>query len=480
MGASGEELLQFRDMASAKTAGVAAVLCLAAIAAVCLFVNEGSVLGNQESVKEGRDLPQITGDGPGVSKASFRGATQVGNAISIPMRSHQRTADEHDNLIKFIDHTHSRTEHPVMDPENAEHGQRLIAETALQNSDLVEYFGEVAVGHPPQYFKVVFDTGSGILWVPSNLCDGEACQDHHRLVEHEDDTLQVEDGYVNIKYGTGNMRGRRATDLVEVSGVKVKEQDFLLSTDEDGLVFRNGRFDGVMGLGREDLAGILSRGEDGRGTPFYVNAMQDNLLAEPKFSIFVSKHMEKPGAVVLGGVNPKLYTGDIFYHEGHSSAYWMLAMGSMKVGSKTIDTMDARGIVDSGTSLLVGPPEIIEEIMPYVKAEEDCSNLDELETLEINMKSVDGQMVTYKLTPEDYVMNRMGRCKTGIAIMQIQLKMNHPIVILGDTFLRKYYSVFDHENNRVGFAEANHDVSEDDDQTPDDVVDEDPEDHYIE
>ena len=42
--------------------------------------------------------------------------------------------------------------------------------------------------------------------------------------------------------------------------------------------------------------------------------------------------------------------------------------------------------------------------------------------------------------------------------MKIQLQMNHPIVILGDTFLRKYYSVFNHETNEVGFAEANHDL----------------------
>jgi len=275
----------------------------------------------------------------------------------------------------------------------------------------------------------------------------------------------VDQGYVNIKYGTGRMRGRRATDHVKVAGVKVDEQDFLLSTEEDGLVFRNGRFDGVMGLGRQDLAGILSRGDEGRGTPFYINAVNSNSLAEPKFSIYVSKHMGRPGAVVLGGVNPRLYSGPIMYHEGHSTAYWMLSMGSMKVGDRTIDTQGARGIVDSGTSLLVGPPEIISEILPYVQAEDDCSNLHELKTLEINMQTAPDENgnthdVTYKLTPEDYVMNRMGRCKTGIAVMKIQLKMNHPIVILGDTFLRKYYSVFDHSKNQVGFALANHDVSD--------------------
>jgi hypothetical protein len=115
-------------------------------------------------------------------------------------------------------------------------------------------------------------------------------------------------------------------------------------------------------------------------------------------------------------------------------------------------------LLDSGTSLLVGPSEIISEILPHVRVESDCSNMDDLQPLEINMENEQGKTVTYKLEPKDYVMQRNGSCKTGISIMQIQLDMPHPIMILGDTFMRKYYSVFNHETNSVGFAEANHDV----------------------
>jgi len=430
-------------------------LLVVAALAIFLFVNEES-MPLAEVVQESQ---VISGSGPGVTPSGrmhFVGATQddESRAITIPLHHHPRSAGETHKMFNWVEGTHTRGDHPVIEPKHMH--QRLIAETELQNSDLVEYFGQVAVGTPPQYFKVVFDTGSGILWVPSHLCTGEACKDHTRLVEDTDESLKVDRGYVNIKYGTGRMRGRRATDVVQVAGVKVGAQDFLLSTDEDGLVFRNGRFDGVMGLGREALAGILSRGETGRGIPFYINAVHENVLAEPKFSIYVSKHMGRPGAVVLGGVNPKLFQGPIFYHKGHSPAYWMVAMGTMRVGNEVVETRGARGIVDSGTSLLVGPPDIIERILPHVRANPDCGNLSELKTLEINMHTTDGKEVTYKLAPEDYVMKRLGRCKTGIAIMKIQLKMAHPIVILGDTFLRKYYSVFNHRTGEVGFAEANH------------------------
>merc|ERR1712096_464934 len=422
--------------------GAAVLVCIAG--AAFLYANEGGVGGD---VVQESHIPVI-GTGPGATppdevEEQFDDKDEDSKPITVDLHHHPRSDVETHQMFDWVEKTHRRGEHPVHRPKGKH--QRLIAETELQNSDLVEYFGQVAVGTPPQYFKVVFDTGSGILWVPSHLCTGEACKDHTRLVEDTDETLKVDRGYVNIKYGTGNMRGRRATDHVAVAG-------------ENGLVFRNGRFDGVMGLGREALAGILSRGEQGRGIPFYINAVNENVLAEPKFSVYVSKRMGRPGAVVLGGVNPKLFNGPIFYHKGYSPAYWMVALGAMKVGNEVVETRGARGIVDSGTSLLVGPPHIIERILPHVRADPDCGNLHELKTLEINMRTTDGREVTYKLEPEDYVMKRLGRCKTGIAIMKIQLKMAHPIVILGDTFLRKYYSVFNHRTGEVGFAEANHNL----------------------
>jgi len=378
--------------------------------------------------------------------------------FTIHMHHNPRSEKETKTMFDWVDSTHARKEHPVIRPDASKH-QRLIAETTLQNSDLVEYYGEVSVGTPPQNFKVVFDTGSGILWVPSHLCPGEACEKHNRLQEDDDSTIQLTQKKVHIKYGTGDMSGRMASDAVAVAGVQVPNQDFLLSTREDGIVFSRGRFDGVMGLGRKQLASVLADFMTGRGTMFYVNAINQKRVKKPEFSIYVSAKMGRPGAVVLGGTNPKLYKGPLSFHKGLSPSYWMTELNGLKVGNTMVKAaIGARGIIDSGTSLMVGPPEIIQQILPQTKVESDCSNMKDLKNVEIHMKDVNGVNKVYELTPEDYVMNRFGVCKTGIAIMQLQLPSVEPIMILGDTFLRKYYSLYNHKTGNIAFANANHEI----------------------
>jgi hypothetical protein len=109
-------------------------------------------------------------------------------------------------------------------------------------------------------------------------------------------------------------------------------------------------------------------------------------------------------------------------------------------------------VVDTGTSILAGPVNSVNELIaPIGNVSTDCSNVASLPTITFTLGGKD-----FDLGPDFYVI-RAPNDSTGAIECQLGIQgvnAGVPIWILGDPFLRKYYTQWDKDNNRVGFATA--------------------------
>lgn len=118
----------------------------------------------------------------------------------------------------------------------------------------LQYYAPITLGNPPQEFKVVLDTGSSNLWVPSKECTSIACFLHAKYDSAESTSYKPNGTEFAIQYGSGSVEGFISQDTLGISDLKVKDQLFGETTKEPGLAFAFGKFDGILGLGYNTIS----------------------------------------------------------------------------------------------------------------------------------------------------------------------------------------------------------------------------------
>ena len=176
----------------------------------------------------------------------------------------------------------------------------------LSNYLNAQYYGEISLGSPAQTFKVVFDTGSSNLWVPSTRCNSIACWLHTRYDRTKSETFKENGTEFKIEYGSGSLEGIISQELLRVGDIDVQGQGFAESTAEPGIAFAFGKFDGIFGLAYDRIA------VTGAVPPVY-RMLEQKLLDKPLFSVFMGDtNMGQDGGVItFGGINRDHFVGDI-------------------------------------------------------------------------------------------------------------------------------------------------------------------------
>jgi hypothetical protein len=328
-----------------------------------------------------------------------------------------------------------------------------------------EFYGPVSIGTPPKEFQVIFDTGSSNLWVPGHNCTSPACKVHNLYDETQSSTSTLDGRKLILPYGSGICGGKLVKDTISLGGVVLDNVAVGAINREPGQIWVESPFDGILGLAYPQIA--MPVDPDDPVLPPVDEMMKRKLLDENKFAFYLSTCKPPSGhggdetcdgsQVTFGGVDETKFSGDIHWVDmpaiQKALGYWLVTGKDFKVGDKTVACDGSIGcemVVDTGTSVIVAPASFDMSVFPNVSS--DCSNVDSLPDVSITLG---GQEFT--LGPEFYVLRGADdangdECQSGIISQFVGVP---GMWILGDPFLRKYYSIYDRDQDKVGFALAN-------------------------
>lgn len=325
-----------------------------------------------------------------------------------------------------------------------------VTDLPLGNYMNVQYYADISLGTPPQNFKVVLDTGSANLWVPGSECNSIACFLHTKYDSSASSTYKKNGSEFEIQYGSGSVSGHISQDTLVMGDLTIPKQDFAEATSEPGLAFAFGKFDGILGLAYDTIS-------VNKIVPPFYNAMKAGLLDAPVFGFKLGDTATgSDSSFTLGGIDKSAYKGKLTYLPVRRKAYWEVQFDSISLGDETAELENTGAVIDTGTSLITLPSNLAEMINAQIGAKKgwngqytvECNTRASLPDLTFNL---DGYNFT--LSAQEYILEVSGTCMSSITAFDFPEPVG-PLSIVGDAFLRKYYSVYDYGNNAVGLAEA--------------------------
>ncbi|XP_068156790.1 cathepsin D [Drosophila tropicalis] len=326
----------------------------------------------------------------------------------------------------------------------------------LSNRRNIEYYGNIALGTPPQQFRVIFDTGSANTWLPSSNCPktNVACQ-RHRRYNASNSASHVFDGRnFSLSYGSGTVTGYLSKDTLHIAGVKVANISFGQALLQHQAVFSSVTFDGIVGLGMSRIAWPGT-------TPFVQRLCELKLVDQCLFSVYIRRNAlnstrKYGGEIVFGGIVEYQFDGNLHYAPITPSGYWKLRIAKVFVGQNKEVDGPVNGILDTGTSLILVPEYIFDDLHLALGAKVHGGHyilscqLQNLPNIRLIIEGAE-----FVITPRDYVIEIDDKTVSNSSFC---VSVFVPIVmnfwVLGDIFLSRYYTVYDFDKKRIGLAKA--------------------------
>jgi cathepsin D len=237
-------------------------------------------------------------------------------------------------------------------------------------------------------------------------------------------------------------------------------------------------FDGILGLAFP----ILSQNPD---APTVLQNLidQDPSMTQHMFGFFLGDNAD--GELTIGGYDETKISGEITWVDLSMATYWVAPVDSIKFGDTVVSDGTSSGIMDTGTSLIYGPPAIAMAMVDALGGEYfpqlqlyliDCKTQVPDLTFVVGGKPIvipgeelmiaddSGSYCFFTISSMNFgtmeqggdlgdeVVEQITRL-TGAGAGELPVPDGVDTWLLGDTLLRKVYTVYDFDNEKFGFAD---------------------------
>lgn len=337
------------------------------------------------------------------------------------------------------------------------------------------YYLEMMIGTPPQALNILVDTGSSNFAV-AGAPDPDIATYYHSDWSSTYQSLGVD---VTVRYTQGSWSGVLGKDVIRVKGLN---ESFVVNIasimESESFFMPQINWQGILGLAYRTLAKPSSS----------VETFFDSLVEQEKIPDIFSMQMcgaglpttgtgTNGGSLVMGGIEPSLYTGDIWYTPITEEWYYQVEILKFEVGGLNLN-LDCteynadKAIVDSGTTLLRLPDKVFNAVVDGIiqtslienfnnefwtgsqlacweKTEEPWAYFPDLS---IYLRDVNATM-SFRLTikPQLYIQSVV-TFREDLNCYRFGISSSSNALVIGATVMEGFYVIFDREERRVGFA----------------------------
>ncbi|XP_043195864.1 cathepsin D-like [Amphibalanus amphitrite] len=313
------------------------------------------------------------------------------------------------------------------------------------------FVGVIGIGTPDQSMTVTVDISSRLTYVPSVNCSDPFCTGHRRYDSAASSTYEADGTPFELPYGQ-NASGVLSKDSISVAGATVHGQTFGEATAVWNSYSVQAPNDGVLGLG-------FSLQPD--RVPSILDTMKSqDLIGRRLVGLWLGRD-GAGGELSLGGLNSARYSGELVWATTlQNPDGWVVMTESFDVGETSLCTGNclvnanslnpyffmsmemAKTVNDAIGGIDIGQPGVVAL---------NCTSVSTLPSLKM---TIAGRSL--EMSPLEYVFvipleGGAEMCISGFVGVP-QFIDNY--VSLGTMFMQKFYTAFDAENLRMGFADS--------------------------